>query len=296
VNDFSKAVGSLVLVVAGFVGASLLGPPDLAQRSIDRWLPPRSAIGDGLAPLPLGESQPISLTIPRIGGEPQASKVAEGALPPRTGHRDNLVRPAAVLAAVEDRASLGSAGASATPSEPPRWATWPSSGPTSAQQDGPDLASPARVADPWTVRPDVAQSTLASVAAASSQPTAGSRSGAIPESAHGASEWVTHYVTDGDTLEKIAERYLGDASRAAELVQANADWLKNPELLPIGRGVRVPSRSSRHFNESGDSGPADRITSMAPLADPLDTTAARAQLLRPMPAGLSRTTADRNPW
>lgn len=53
-------------------------------------------------------------------------------------------------------------------------------------------------------------------------------------------EEIEHIVRNGDTLEKLAERYLGDAGRALELFDLNRDQLANPHLLPIGAELRVP--------------------------------------------------------
>ncbi|WP_146441461.1 LysM peptidoglycan-binding domain-containing protein [Botrimarina colliarenosi] len=55
-----------------------------------------------------------------------------------------------------------------------------------------------------------------------------------------ANSYVQHIVTDGDTLPALAERYLGDASRAAELFELNNDRLEHPDVLPIGMVLRAP--------------------------------------------------------
>ncbi|MEX2174281.1 MAG: hypothetical protein WD872_07955 [Pirellulaceae bacterium] len=51
-----------------------------------------------------------------------------------------------------------------------------------------------------------------------------------------------HRLRDGDTLEKLAERYLGDAARAAEIFEANRDVLATADLLPLGRILLLPPR------------------------------------------------------
>ena len=53
-------------------------------------------------------------------------------------------------------------------------------------------------------------------------------------------EEIIHIVHNRDTLEKLAERYLGDAGRALELFDLNRDQLTNPHLLPIGAELRIP--------------------------------------------------------
>ena len=53
-------------------------------------------------------------------------------------------------------------------------------------------------------------------------------------------EELVHIVRNGDTLEKLAERYLGDEGRALELFDLNRDQLTNPHLLPIDAELRIP--------------------------------------------------------
>jgi nucleoid-associated protein YgaU len=52
----------------------------------------------------------------------------------------------------------------------------------------------------------------------------------------------THRIIDGDTLQKLAQRYLGRADRYLELYAYNRDVLTDPDVLPIGVGIRIPSR------------------------------------------------------
>lgn len=53
-------------------------------------------------------------------------------------------------------------------------------------------------------------------------------------------EEVVHVVRNGDTLEKLASRYLEDEARALEIFDLNRDQLTNPHLLPIGAELRIP--------------------------------------------------------
>jgi nucleoid-associated protein YgaU len=53
-----------------------------------------------------------------------------------------------------------------------------------------------------------------------------------------------HRLTDGDSLERLAERYLGSPARAAEIFEANRDLLQAPDLLPLGRIIRIPPREA----------------------------------------------------
>jgi nucleoid-associated protein YgaU len=58
-----------------------------------------------------------------------------------------------------------------------------------------------------------------------------------------------HRVRDGDTLENLAERFLGDATRAQELLEANRESIANPELLPIGAELVIPAAKSVPHDE-----------------------------------------------
>lgn len=53
-----------------------------------------------------------------------------------------------------------------------------------------------------------------------------------------------HKVIDGDTLARIAERYLGDASRQGEILALNRETIRTPELLPIGVTLKIPPRDA----------------------------------------------------
>ena len=62
----------------------------------------------------------------------------------------------------------------------------------------------------------------------------------IKEMAH------SHRIVDGDTLEGLAQRYLGSASRAREIFDANRDVLADPKLLPIGAELKIPATALSH--------------------------------------------------
>jgi nucleoid-associated protein YgaU len=54
----------------------------------------------------------------------------------------------------------------------------------------------------------------------------------------------SHIVVDGDSLAKLAGRYLDDPHRAEEIYELNRHLLTNPELLPIGVELAIPPRSA----------------------------------------------------
>jgi nucleoid-associated protein YgaU len=49
-----------------------------------------------------------------------------------------------------------------------------------------------------------------------------------------------HTIHDGDTLESLAVRYLGDSQHAGEILELNRNVLSDPELLPIGITIVIP--------------------------------------------------------
>jgi nucleoid-associated protein YgaU len=51
-------------------------------------------------------------------------------------------------------------------------------------------------------------------------------------------------LRDGDTLESIAERFLGTRARAEEIFAGNRNVLARPDLLPVGTTIIIPPRSS----------------------------------------------------
>lgn len=63
-----------------------------------------------------------------------------------------------------------------------------------------------------------------------------------------------HRIVDGDSLESLAERYLGDPGLADALFRANRNVLSDPELLPIGQRIAIPRAEdlSRLEAEAGE--------------------------------------------
>lgn len=51
-------------------------------------------------------------------------------------------------------------------------------------------------------------------------------------------------LRDGDTLENIAERYLGGSNRANEIFEANREVLARPDLLPVGKTILIPPKGT----------------------------------------------------
>ena len=49
---------------------------------------------------------------------------------------------------------------------------------------------------------------------------------------------------DGDSLAKLAGRYLDDPRRSEEIFTLNRGVLSDPELLPIGAELKIPPRTA----------------------------------------------------
>lgn len=64
-----------------------------------------------------------------------------------------------------------------------------------------------------------------------------------------------HRVVDGDTLEDLAARFLGDATRAGEIFGANRRLLSDPNVLPLGVELTIPPQQSFSITPSSPSGP-----------------------------------------
>jgi phage tail protein X len=56
-------------------------------------------------------------------------------------------------------------------------------------------------------------------------------------------EVITHKITDGDTLQLLAQRYLGDPQRYLEILEQNRGVLTHPDILPIGARLQMPPRN-----------------------------------------------------
>ena len=106
-------------------------------------------------------------------------------------------------------------------------------------------------------------------------------------------EQRTHIVVDGDSLEKLAGRYLSDPQRSREIFELNRQVLSAPDLLPIGAELKIPDRvasaswgrqdfqpnsASTQFNRESS---RDTWTPVRPAASPQGIIP-RAQLAAPV--------------
>lgn len=83
----------------------------------------------------------------------------------------------------------------------------------------------------------------------------------------------THKLADGDTLMQLAQRYLGSPDRWRELFDFNRDVLSDPELLPIGAELRIPSAPLRPMAQ--EPSPPAPPASVAPAGSTTDKPAIR---------------------
>jgi nucleoid-associated protein YgaU len=103
----------------------------------------------------------------------------------------------------------------------------------------------------------------------------------------------THIVVDGDSLERLAGRYLSDPQRSREIFELNRQVLSAPDLLPIGAELKIPERlasaswgrkefqpnsASTQFNRESS---RDTWTPVRPAASPQGIIP-RAQLAPPV--------------
>ena len=68
--------------------------------------------------------------------------------------------------------------------------------------------------------------------------------GPKPQKAPSAAQPRKHRIAEGDTLRRLAEKYLGSRDRYLDLFQANQDVLFDPQLIPIGVEIVIPDRTT----------------------------------------------------
>lgn len=87
----------------------------------------------------------------------------------------------------------------------------------------------------------------------------------------------THIIVDGDSLTKLAGRYLGDPQQSDEIFALNRSVLTSPELLPIGAEIRIPARQ-------GMQGGSDNAPIFLPTAMPATVAGQRGMVqISPVP-------------
>lgn len=313
-SEITKMLAAAALLAAGFFGASWFGKPageQAAGSASGNWAPePLQPIE--AAPAPAQGTQARSTWDNQVApagmfeeaapaSQPNRYEAARLAWPDQAGGFD---------AAPAIRSEGGVSGMSPVSEDdrfasldapqllelretvrPLRSSTFPTQ-PAAAQPPVAE-ASPAPMFDNRSSFANFEQNTLVPQTAPWQAPALT----AANQSLSGSGEAVWHVVSDGDSLPQLAERYLGDASRAREIYELNRDTLMNPDLLPIGEKLRIPQRASEpsQFNVYDASGsptasytPQRRLVPLPELPDSV-RNAPRARLQRPVSASLAGT-------
>lgn len=61
-----------------------------------------------------------------------------------------------------------------------------------------------------------------------------------------------YVVQPGDTLGRIAQRFLGNVARWPEIFNINRDTVSNPDLIRIGQTLRIPVQLGTHIVQTGE--------------------------------------------
>lgn len=116
----------------------------------------------------------------------------------------------------------------------------------------PDLASEYRPRAERTEGGESSKETSSRPVDAPAAPDAASAKPAVaqarpkPKSRKTATETAPrrHRIAEGDTLARLAEKYLGSRDRYLDLFQANTEVLFDPRLIPIGVEIVIPDRTT----------------------------------------------------
>ncbi|MBI3317756.1 MAG: LysM peptidoglycan-binding domain-containing protein [Candidatus Omnitrophica bacterium] len=114
---------------------------------------------------------------------------------------------------------------------------------------------------PWRIHRRAAPSSTASAQPAPAAPSVGPEELPAPEEEWEAEEprreetpGATPYtVKKGDTLEKIAEKFYGDAGEWRRIYNANRDVLKSPNRIYPGQKLQIPAGESRRTGRESPS-------------------------------------------
>ncbi len=308
----AKSLFAIVLIVAGFVGAKAFGPPSPGPEFWDRFALPAAPPAHTELSAPSADWAANALE--RLAGleslrdsRPGGLQLAETPTPidpwqlSSSKISDNFVTPAI---ATVDRSGLEPVAPTTYPDQPaPRQA--PSAEAWYAAEPAPDFpAATPEIA--WGERqgpqptgwehqppqlPDHSPAPLAlkrqeqaSSIAPAPWPEHRVASRQAWDSPHDAPQEPqasrTHVLTDGDTLPKLAERYLGSSELWPALYEANKSVLKNPDLLPIGVEIIAPA-SARMVQGSAV---GDGLEPVRQWRDGGFSEPPRARLLPPMSA------------
>lgn len=320
-SEITKTMTAVGLLAAGFYSASLFGSPDVHDTAAGSERSP-----ERLEPLDIPAAIPPSASATWDDEVALAAHVDTGVASDRSPHKvarpswheHQLAFDADVTAIPEIRRSPRSSSDQASHREN----AWPKDGASSddrwASLSPPPLlrgesASPMRPSrfperpvdagrsvTNFPTPPETTSTTTTERFGVPSlggskawgAPAVSSKQPSMPATVR--SEAIWHVVTDGDSLPKLAERYLRDARRAREIYDLNRDVLTSPDLLPIGAEIRIPQEVAgpsafEVFDGSGDRSatykPQSRLVPLPEL--PASVRAVpRARLQAPVSASL----------
>lgn len=323
-SEITKMLVAAGLLAAGFFGASLFGPPTKVQ---DASGAPNGWSQEALEPLePLSANQQASAAESRAtwdssvtpAGHSDGNSFAARASGPFDQQQPSI--PPAVPDLWKGPAALtpDQTAAAAAPSirrQPPsdelamlsppallppdtgarslRSSTFPTRPSMNANVDaGAFGRSPSARSDSFSAPFDNVPFTNAGPP--TTDDWSGSTASLSPTPPRSASKPIWHVVADGDSLAKLAERYLGDAHRARDIYEANREAITSPDLLPIGVELRIPqtTAAASQFDVYDSAGTASGYTPqrrLTPLPDLPESTrlAPRARLQPPVSATLA---------
>ena len=78
-----------------------------------------------------------------------------------------------------------------------------------------------------------------------------------------------HVIANGDTLTRLAQRYLGDPNRYREIFELNRDVVQNPEILPLGVKLKIPPREETVSTDTTPILPGESQILQPPPSPPL---------------------------
>ncbi len=272
-SRFQKIFLASALVVVGFGVATFLGQPVLPTHlpNSRAAMPPLVSVGVQASPATAGASQAAGsvrllpdLTSTHIGA-PAMSSTASAPESPRLG---NTLAPVSTLPRTSDFAPVSSAplGDVASPRarlryEAPRSVGIDAQSPATIRRlpaDNVDANDTYKVANASTAPQAWSAPPLlnAGYTEGSPPPVTMPASYSVPAitmtengvspppwpAPEEATESRTHIVVDGDSLERLASRYLSDPQRGREIYELNRAVLSSPDLLPIGAELKIPDR------------------------------------------------------
>jgi hypothetical protein len=271
VSVSKKLFFAAAIVAAGYGVAALCGKPNVANMLValpayhSGWQPPaaESLPPPGFSESPFASTHEVARLVPDVtaGSKPHAN--AAPILSPSLEKKPFMTAP--TLTAVDDLYSEKAGPTysldteARTIAEPRARLRKEAPRPVGF---GPRASAPITRAAPFNTPPNnldvspasnytqpVADSSTPAVSAFSDFSPVESRATATrltplpPPSPVEEVEPRTHIVVDGDSLAKLAGRYLDDPRRAEEILEFNRGVLSNPDLLPIGTELVIPPRS-----------------------------------------------------